>query len=185
MRKRVPSGEERELFEEVLKDTKPLKGKTRLRVKTPKPDKPAPPPKPVAAPKLELPAPRPRTGPSGLDGRTADRLRRGQLEPEARLDLHGLTEAAAHRALLVFVKGAQARGLKLVLVVTGKGAREDAADAPFGMELARRPRGVLKMMTPRWLRERDLEHLVADVRNAHRRHGGEGALYVYLRKRTS
>jgi DNA-nicking Smr family endonuclease len=179
----MPSGEERELFEDVLKDAKPLKGKARSRVKTPKHDKPALQPKPVASPKLELPPPCPRTGPSGLDGRTADRLRRGQLEPEARLDLHGLTEASAHRALVTFVKGAQARGMKLVLVVTGKGVREDIADAPFGMELARRPRGVLKMMTPRWLRERDLEHLVADVRNAHRRHGGEGALYVYLRKR--
>ena len=93
-----------------------------------------------------------------------------------------MTEASAHRALLVFVKGAQARGLKLVLVVMGKGVREDVADAPFGLDLARRPRGVLKTMTPRWLKERDLEHLVADVRHAHRRHGGEGALYVYLRK---
>ena len=182
MKKRVPSSEEQELFEDVLKDAKPLKGKTGSRRKMPKRDKPAPSPKPVAPPKLELPPPRPRTGPSGLDGRTADRLRRGQLEPQARLDLHGLTEASAHRALLTFVKGAQARGLKLVLVVTGKGTREDVADAPFGMELARRPRGVLKTMTPRWLRERDLEHLVADVRNAHRRHGGEGALHVYLRK---
>jgi DNA-nicking Smr family endonuclease len=183
MKKRLPSGEERELFEEVLKDAKPLKGKTRPRGKVAKPDKAPAAVKPV--PPIELPPARLRTGPSGLDGRTADRLRRGQLEPEARLDLHGLTEASAHRALLTFVKGAQARGLKLVLVVTGKGVREDVADAPFGMELARRPRGVLKMMTPRWLRERDLEHLVAVVRNAHRRHGGEGALYVYLRKRVS
>jgi DNA-nicking Smr family endonuclease len=119
-----------------------------------------------------------------LDGNTSDRLRRGQLEPEARLDLHGLGEAAAHRALITFVKSAQARGLKLVLVVTGKGAKNQAPDAPFDMERARRTRGVLRIMTPRWLQERDMAVLVADVRTAHRRHGGEGALYIYLRKRT-
>jgi DNA-nicking Smr family endonuclease len=179
--KRVPSGEERELFEEALKDAKPLKGRARPRIKAAKPA----PAKPAPQPQFELPVKRTRTGPSGLDGRTADRLRRGQLEPEARLDLHGLTEASAHRALLTFVKGAQARGLRLVLVVTGKGAKEDIADAPFEMDLTRRARGVLKTMTPRWLRERDLESLVADVRSAHRRHGGDGALYVYLRKRVA
>lgn len=183
MRKREPSGEERELFETTLKDVKPLKGRKRPRIKPAKPDKAAAAAKAAPVPRMELPSVRLRKGPSGLDGRTADRLRRGQLEPEARLDLHGMTEASAHRALLVFVKAAQARGLKLVLVVTGKGVREDVADAPFGLDLARRPRGVLKTMTPRWLKERDLEHLVADVRHAHRRHGGEGALYVYLRKR--
>jgi DNA-nicking Smr family endonuclease len=182
--KRVPTGEERELFEEVLKDAKPLKGRTRPRVKTVK----APSAKPVTAPQIELPPAKrrsgPRTGPSGLDGNTADRLRRGQLDPEARLDLHGLTEAAAHRALVTFVKGAQARGLKLVLVVTGKGAKDEAPDAPFDMERTRRTRGVLRVMTPRWLQERNMAALVADVRAAHRRHGGEGALYIYLRKRT-
>ena len=184
MSKRTPTGEERELFEEILKDAKPLKGRARPRTKTAK----APSAKLSPAQHIELPQLRgrsaARTGPSGLDGNTADRLRRGQLEPEARLDLHGLTEAAAHRALVTFVRGAQAQGLKLVLVVTGKGAKAEPPDAPFDMERTRRTRGVLKVMTPRWLQERDLAALVADVRAAHRRHGGEGALYIYLRKRT-
>jgi DNA-nicking Smr family endonuclease len=139
----------------------------------------------VVQPKLELPPPRRQTGPTGLDGRTADRLRRGLLQPDAKLDLHGLTEAAAHRALITFIKGAHARGVRLALVVTGKGGREEPADAPFDLEFDRRTRGVLKMMTPRWLQERDLVDLVADVRSAHRKHGGGGALYVYLRKRMS
>ncbi|HEY5049033.1 MAG TPA: Smr/MutS family protein [Rhizomicrobium sp.] len=182
MTKRLPSGEERDLFEEVLADAKPLKGRA-PRTKAPKPSAPKQEPKSVPVPRPELPAARPRTGPSGLDGRTADRLRRGQLAPEARLDLHGLTETSAHRALLTFVRGAQARGLRLVLVVTGKGAKRDLSDAPFDMETDRRARGVLRSMTPRWLQGRDLENLVADVRSAHRRHGGDGALYVYLRKR--
>jgi DNA-nicking Smr family endonuclease len=183
--KRVPTGEERELFEEILKDAKPLKGRTRPRAKAAKPPAVEPAPKPQTEMPPVRPRGAPRTGPSGLDGNTADRLRRGQLDPEARLDLHGLTEAAAHRALVAFVKGAQARGLKLVLVVTGKGAKDEAPDAPFDMERTRRTRGVLRVMTPRWLQERDMVALVADVRAAHRRHGGEGALYIYLRKRTS
>jgi DNA-nicking Smr family endonuclease len=184
VRKRLPSGEERELFEGALKDARPLKG----HAPRPRPAKPAraeSSDKSVPQMKLELPPPRLRRGPSGLDGRTAERLRKGELEPQARLDLHGLTEAAAHRALITFVKGAHARGYKLLLVVTGKWGKNEPADAPYDMELDRRARGVLRTMTPRWLQERDLAPLVADVRAAHRRHGGEGALYVYLRKRPS
>ena len=109
------------------------------------------------------------------------RLRRGLLEPEAKLDLHGLTENAAHRALLLFLKGAQQRRHKLVLVVTGKG-KKMAADSPFDMELQERSRGVLKAAVPRWLREPEFAGLLAGTRSAHRRHGGDGAIYVYLRK---
>lgn len=174
-RKRAPSEEERELFESTFKDAKPL---TKKAMPTPKPatpkikTSPAPPPAPVRAPSSKL---------SGLDGRTAERLRRGMLEPEARLDLHGLTEETAHRALMIFLRSAAARGLRLVIVVTGKG-KPSAPDEPFDMELNQRTRGVLKTMTPRWLAEPELARFVADVRTAHRRHGGAGALYVYLRK---
>jgi DNA-nicking Smr family endonuclease len=144
--------------------------------------KPAPTP-PVIVPKTKttVPAVR-RIDTKGVDGNTAERLRRGQLEPDAKLDLHGLTEARAHHALIAFIRSARARGLKLVLIVTGKGLASPAADAPFDLELDRRSRGILKTMTPRWLKEPDLAPLVADVRHAHRRHGGEGALYVYLRR---
>lgn len=120
-------------------------------------------------------------GASGLDGRTDERLRRGLLEPEARLDLHGFTEHQAHDALLLFLRTAQMRRHKLVLVVTGKGARV-APDAPFDMELSYRSRGILKAVVPRWLRESAFAGIVAGMRAAHRRHGGDGALYVYLRK---
>lgn len=122
-----------------------------------------------------------RTG--GLDGNTADRLRRGEVEPDGRIDLHGMTEAVAHRALLNVLKGTQRRGGKLVLVITGKGARESDPHAPFDMERERSSRGVLKTAVPRWLKEPDFAPLIADHRAAHRRHGGSGALYVYLRKR--
>ena len=73
------------------------------------------------------------------------------------------------------------RRCKLALVVTGKGARV-APDAPFDMELNYRSRGILKAVVPRWLREPTFAGIVAGTRPAHNRHGGEGALYVYLRK---
>ncbi len=120
--------------------------------------------------------------PSGIDGRTAERLRKGAIEPDATLDLHGLTEAAAHRALTMFLRSAMSRGARLTLIVTGKGLKTPAPDEPFDLELDRRARGVLRAIVPRWLQEPDLARFVADVRSAHRRHGGNGALYVYLRK---
>jgi DNA-nicking Smr family endonuclease len=117
----------------------------------------------------------------GLDGRTEERLRRGAIKPDAKIDLHGLTEHGAHQALLGFLRTAQARRHKLVLVVTGKGARV-ASDAPFDMELNYRSRGILKAVVPRWLGEAAFAGIVAGSQTAHRRHGGDGALYVYLRK---
>jgi len=124
----------------------------------------------------------PRPRPTGIDGRTAEKLRKGALEPDATIDLHGLTESAAHSALVAFVRNASRGGARLLLVVIGKGLKPAAPDEPFDLELDRRTRGVLKVMTPRWLREAELARFVADVRTAHRRHGGSGALYVYLRK---
>jgi DNA-nicking Smr family endonuclease len=121
---------------------------------------------------------------SGLDGRTAERLRRGLLEPRAKLDLHGYTEAAAHRALLAFLKDAQALGHRLVLIVTGRGARK-GDEATVGLGYGHGPRGVLKEAVPRWFNEPEFAHLIAGTRAAHRRHGGDGALYVYLRKKPS
>jgi len=119
--------------------------------------------------------------PGGVDGRTEERLRKGLLEPEGSLDLHGYTETAAHDALLGFLRSAQQRGLKLVVIVTGKGApRRD--DAPFDLELDRKARGILKTVVPRWFQEPAFARFVAAIRQAHRRHGGDGAYYVYLRR---
>ncbi len=105
----------------------------------------------------------------GLDGNTLRRLTRGELTPSAKLDLHGLTESAAHSALTAFVLSAHCRGDRLVLIVTGKGS-------------SGRERGVLKKIVPRWLDEAPMAKIIAEKRWAHRRHGGDGALYVYLRK---
>jgi DNA-nicking Smr family endonuclease len=115
--------------------------------------------------------------PVGLDGNTQRRLERGDIAPTAKLDLHGLTESAAHGTLLTFLIAAHRRGDRLVLVVTGKGAAAEPAGPLF-----ERGRGVLRQMVPRWLDEAPMAKIVADKRWAHRRHGGDGALYIYLRK---
>lgn len=163
MSRRRTTEEERALFEQTFAETRPLRADA------------------IAAPAEPKPPKRIVPGGSGVDGRTDERLRRGALEPDARLDLHGLTEAAAHRTLLLFLRTAQARRHKLVLVVTGKG-RPLAEDAPFDLELHARSRGVLNAAVPRWLSEPGFAGLIAGTRGAHRKHGGEGALYVYLRK---
>jgi DNA-nicking Smr family endonuclease len=126
-------------------------------------------------PKLEIPKPKAKPPPKtpGVDGNTARRLQRGEIAPDAKLDLHGMTESAAHRALTAFVQGAHRRGDRLVLVVTGKGGASPDPE---------RTRGVLKTMVPRWLEEVPMRGLIAEKRWAHIRHGGEGALYIYLRK---
>lgn len=106
-------------------------------------------------------------------------MMRGKLEPEARIDLHGMTVAQAHGALQGFILSAHARGMRLVLVITGKG-RTQARDyiAPIPTRA-----GVLKHEVPQWLRMAPLASAVMELRESHRSHGGTGAYYVYLRKR--
>jgi DNA-nicking Smr family endonuclease len=163
MTRRKTTDDERRLFKESFDEARPLHADVL---------------KPPAAPRAPG---RIVPGGSGVDGNTSDRLRKGQMEPEAKLDLHGKTESAAHRAMLAFLRGAQQSGCKLVLVVTGKG-KPMAEDAPFDMALHERSRGVLKAAVPRWLNEPGFAALIAGTRAAHKKHGGEGALYIYLRK---
>ena len=114
--------------------------------------------------------------PVRMDAKAFTRLKRGKLDPEARLDLHGMTIDRAHGALIHFILNAQARGARLVLVITGKGQREDPYDP-----MPRR-RGVLKTQVPMWLQMSPLTGAILQVSTAHRKHGGEGAYYVYLRR---
>lgn len=123
---------------------------------------------------------RPQGDKDQLDGNTTAKLRRGQLVPERRIDLHGMTEEAAHRALQGFFARARADGVRLVLVITGVGNPK----AHEGAAWARPSHGLLKEMVPRWLSERDFSALISGWAPAHRQHGGAGALYVYLRKRS-
>jgi DNA-nicking Smr family endonuclease len=101
-------------------------------------------------------------------------LARGSGAIDGALDLHGLNQAEAHHALRHFLGAAQARGARLVIVVTGKGKAGSASwiDEP----------GVLKRLAPHWLRAPDLRHVVLGFEEAQRHHGGAGALYVRLRR---
>ncbi len=128
------------------------------------------------------PGPHDRLSPTaaGLDKRTAQKLRKGLRAPEARLDLHGMTAERAHAALVGFIRSSHVAGKRCVLVITGKGGRIGDAreDAPFMPERT----GVLRHSAPRWLAAAPLRALIVGVFPAHRRHGGEGAFYVYLKK---
>jgi DNA-nicking Smr family endonuclease len=113
-----------------------------------------------------------------FERRHARRLRSGRVEIEARLDLHGLRQADAHAALRRFLLACSARGVRWALVITGKGA--PARD--HGL-LSEHERGVLRRNVPRWLAEPDLRSIVVSHTAAAASHGGEGALYVQLRRR--
>lgn len=115
--------------------------------------------------------------PVAMDRKAHRKLTRGKLAPEARLDLHGMTLADAHPALTAFVTSAHARGLRLVLVITGKGRmRDDHGPIPTRT-------GILRHQVPQWLTSGRLKPLVLQVAQAHQSHGGSGAFYVYLRRR--
>ena len=107
--------------------------------------------------------------PLDLDRRTMDRLRRGQIRPEGRLDLHGMTRDRAHAALHDFIATSHAAGKRCVIVITGRGR------ASFGG-------GVLRAETPRWLNLDSIRPMVLGFAEAHPKDGGAGALYVLLRR---
>lgn len=118
-----------------------------------------------------------------FDRRKAKRIASGRHEIDARIDLHGMRQAEAHAALRRFLLGSHARGLANVLVITGKGARvTDAGDDIYDF-FGERERGALKRNVPLWLSEPDLRTVVVSYRTAAIRHGGEGALYVHLRRK--
>ncbi len=130
-----------------------------------------------ARPRARPVTPPPRAEPAlehgraaGVDRRRSERLRRGRLPVEARLDLHGDTQDQAHAALDRFLGESQARGLRCVLVITGKGTTTEAG-------------GVLRAQVPRWLNEPGNRARVLAFDYAQPKHGGLGALYVLLRRK--
>ncbi len=178
MSRRRLSDDERVLWKGVTRSIAPLRKISRNETDDTAPaavqppakrrSKPAP---PIAAP---LPPPKPAAPPplASLTRRAKHRIARGTHAIDGRLDLHGMTQAEAHGALFSFLRARQARGGKLVLVITGKGARgnEDSG------------RGVLKRMVPLWLGLPEFRGLVIGFESAAIGHGGEGALYVSLRR---
>ena len=123
---------------------------------------------------------------AGLDRRSGERLRKGQMPVEAKLDLHGMTQQAAHGAVARFVELQHAAGARCVLIVTGKGGK---ATDPFQPKAVpdrftfSGGRGVLKEALPRWLNEPRLRAHIIAVQPASRTHGGEGAVYVLLKRK--
>ncbi|MBT3358029.1 MAG: DNA mismatch repair protein MutS [Rhodospirillales bacterium] len=127
-----------------------------------------------------LPMPRPVTAAdlpeitrgqtAGVDKRTAQRMRRGKMPIEGRIDLHGLTQEEAYRALSSFLAGSQRAGRRCVLVVTGKGARPGGGT------------GVLRANVPHWLNQPPNRARVITFSHAIQKDGGSGALYVLLRR---
>jgi DNA-nicking Smr family endonuclease len=179
MSRRRLSDEERVLWKGVTRSIMPLRKASALE---PNSDEPAAAPSspktrarsgavvatPVVAPKRVAPPPL-----APLSRRHKKRIARGNHAIDGRLDLHGMTQAEAHDALFGFLRAKQVRGAKVVLVITGKGARGN--DDGGG-------RGVLKRMVPMWLGMPDFRGLIVGFESAASGHGGEGALYVSLRK---
>jgi DNA-nicking Smr family endonuclease len=187
-RGRQLDAEERRLWKAVARSVKPLR---RARLEELDGDDVAPErevaavPKPAAsrrktAASSKAPAPPPvMPPPSGppslatLPRRERQRLARGNAEIDARIDLHGLTQSQAHVALMRFLRRARSDGARFVLVITGKGARFAAGAGE---------RGLLRRQVPLWLGLPEFREHVVGFENAHAVHGGEGALYVRLRR---
>ena len=182
----MASGEgESDLFRRAMRDVKPLKqrtprvtsekatpsrssgtGKTVTAKRMLRPRLAAP-----AAPSQKTKAPTLKHGDTaGLDRRTGQRFKRGQLPVEARLDLHGMTQTEAHRALSAFISSQHTADRRCVIVVTGKGVGKAGG-------------GVLRKAVPRWLNEAPNREKVLAFEYARRKDGGAGALYVLLKRR--
>jgi DNA-nicking Smr family endonuclease len=182
-RRRSLSEEERALWDSVAKQTKPLRKRARAaKAYASAPDAAMPaaasasPPKQLppakTAPAASAPPSIPPLAPLGR--RERSQLSRGRKEIDARLDLHGMTQTRAHRALFGFLQRAHSDGLTFVLVITGKGK--------MGAEFER---GVLRRQVPQWLGLPEFRSLVVGFEEAHIGHGGEGALYVRVRRSRS
>ncbi len=183
-KRRHVSPDERALWESVAKQTDPLEGRP-----TAKPKKPIIPepvhsrqtiaPFQVGELSTSAPVALAKGGvkaPLNMDASSFAKLKRGKLRPERKIDLHGMTVSQAHPALISFLIDAFDDGKRLVLVITGKGDREDPR-GPFQVQ-----RGVLRRQVPIWLSSAPLNGIILQSVAAHIRHGGEGALYIYLKR---
>jgi DNA-nicking Smr family endonuclease len=159
---------EAELWMTVTADVRP----SRARPKQQAPAAPAvdagAPPAPAAVAHDRPPAPKPAPRPIDIDQRTFTKIKRGRLEVDAKLDLHGMRQSEAQRSLTAFLRRCQANGARVAIVVTGKGLTRDEG-------------GVLRRVVPMWLEAPNLRDVVVGFGEAARHHGGEGALYVRIR----
>jgi DNA-nicking Smr family endonuclease len=172
----APKDKDIDLFRDAMAGVAPIKG--RRVASRPAPRVPAKTPAPVAKSEPLPPVPA-LSGPSvaqPFDRDVGRALAKGKRSPEASLDLHGMTLGAAEKAVARFLADSAGQNLRLVLIVTGKGMRLEGGRM-FG--------GRIRAEFPAWLERSDNRALVAGVRAAHPRHGGSGAFYVLLRRRSS
>jgi DNA-nicking Smr family endonuclease len=196
MARRKPTEAELQLWHHVAQTAKPLASKRRKRkASTAEAEpggaiekKPAPPakrakskitiipPTPPAIPHVALPKVHDLSHgvTIGIDRRQADRFRQGRLEIDGKIDLHGRTQAEAHDALHDFIHRAHRAGKRCLLVITGKGGMKTIG--------AERSQGILRQAVPRWLNEAGLRRYVLAFDHARPQHGGDGALYVLLKR---
>jgi DNA-nicking Smr family endonuclease len=185
--RRQMTPDEAELWRQLTHSLDKVKTKPRVTPHTEIAVQPAPAIEPAArvrgassSPRIPAPAalpPPPQTPlPAEFDRRTLRQVGAGKMSIDARLDLHGLHQDTAHARLRAFLVNSQAKGHRMVLVITGKGAGRPAEgpQAP--------PRGVLRRSVPLWLEEPELRAIVLSYAAAGVRHGGDGALYIRLRK---
>ena len=170
-RGREASAADRALFEAAVGEVKPLSGNDDAPAgrEVPAARRGAPSGNSAVAPSRPSPKLEPGEA-AGVDARAVMRLRRGQMRPEARLDLHGHTLDQAHRAVAGFIDRAASGGMRCVLVITGKGRIGQAG-------------GTIRSEFPRWLNQTGLRARILAFAEAQPRDGGAGAFYVLLRKR--
>jgi len=200
-RRRQPrrlTDDERALWQQVARQVTPLRT-VEIEVEPVEPDRPTSPPPPPSTPRKRRPdlTPLPAVAPSpivrpttpmiaerthgdtaGIDRRTATRFLRGNMQIDGRLDLHGMTRERAHSALVGFLRRAHERGDRCVLVITGKGNRRPNTN-PYE---SREGPGILRQDVPHWLNQAPLRSMVLSFAHATPRDGGEGALYVLLKR---
>ena len=186
MKKRDLSDDEKQLWKEFSKSTKPLLHKNQ-KIQETRPEKK----KRINSVNLKVqekyfmgvqktPAHVDKTPTSpilSMDSKLHTKMRQGKIRPEAKLDLHGLNLSQAQPILTKFVLDAHGKGLRLILIITGKGRNSEDFD------VIPKKKGVLKATVPNWLAVEPLSSKVLQITNAHVKHGGGGAFYVYLRKK--
>lgn len=177
-RKRLPDQEEIRLWRHVMQDVRRRNPESEVEIDMPVVS--APKQKEVIRPKPVEPVIRkPNRDPElihgvmpGVDRRQSQRLRQGKVEVDGTIDLHGMSQTQAYQSLMRFLDDSYRAGRRCVLVITGKGLRETGEV------------GILRRQVPKWLND-NARQLIQGFNYAHRRHGGEGALYVIMRRRRS
>ncbi len=179
--KRTLSADERQLWRKVTRTLAPLRKDTKGSVAE-EPEitsgaqavSPTPVETKVAVAKKIVPNKKPQL--QELDRKTRHKLSRGGNSIDATIDLHGMRQSEAHTALRQFLAAAQHRGDRFVIVITGKGDRDQIAAG------SQRQRGVLRTSVPHWLQTGEFQSFVVGYSEASRQHGGAGAIYIQIRR---